>query len=599
LTVRWGFTIFFMLFLLPFSTLAKNEIDNSSVITNYLKLQNLIHLQGDKNKHLISELINQINSPQYAFLKPAVFAHLAVLNINEGYKIKGNKYLAEAVRTFKITSYNKYTNSALYKMSRAYLLIGQYAKSIEYTNLMNAYAIRNNDRKIEIRALLNLGLIYDELQLYDLAETPLKKSLEKAISLGDSKLEQLSLLYLSGIKIYQSDSDHQNTLKLLSRAKSIYKTIGYLERLEGLTYAKIGENKTAEKLLLISLEFAINNNDFRLNQITNQNIAEFYLSQDKLSLALSHAKKSLEIAIELEHKTQISRVNYLLAKIYKGFGDDENTLKHMSAYVEFKNSNQAKAFVEMLYEMDKSIENIAIEKKLALLENENLLNQIAIQKGEKANQLFVFIIILISICSLAMLLLWIYRNKMMLEKINYSMRDNLTGCHVRNYLSDYLPALKSRFERHDKSESDSVGIVIIDCDNFKIINDNYGHSGGDEVLKTIVIDISKKLRDSDLLIRWGGDEFVLICENISLAELDSLSSRIRKSIADLCMCIDGNKISITVSSGYALHDFRSIFYFDELLKCADKYLYQSKKQGRDLHRGGVCKPNVAAKIWSE
>lgn len=162
----------------------------------------------------------------------------------------------------------------------------------------------------------------------------------------------------------------------------------------------------------------------------------------------------------------------------------------------------------MLYEMDKSIENIAIEKKLALLENENLLNQIAIQKGEKANQLFVFIIILISICSLAMLLLWIYRNKMMLEKINYSMRDNLTGCHVRNYLSDYLPALKSRFKRHDKSESDSVGIVIIDCDNFKIINDNYGHSGGDEVLKTIVIDISKKLRDSDLLIRWGGDEFV-------------------------------------------------------------------------------------------
>jgi len=45
--------------------------------------------------------------------------------------------------------------------------------------------------------------------------------------------------------------------------------------------------------------------------------------------------------------------------------------------------------------------------------------------------------------------------------------------------------------------------------------------------------------------------------------------------------------------------FRSSFNFDELLKCADKYLYQSKKQGRDLHTGGVCKPYVAAKIWSE
>jgi hypothetical protein len=311
---------------------------------------------------------------------------------------------------------------------------------------MNSYAIKNNDKKMEIRALLSLGLIYDELQLYDLAESPLNKSLEKAILLGDKKLEQLSLLYLSGIKIYQPDSNHQETIKLLNRAKSIYESIGYLERLEGLTYAKMGKNQIAEKLLLHSLSLAVNNKDLRLNQITNQSIAEFYLSQKKLSLALYHAKESLKIAVEFEHKTQISGLNYLLAQIYKSSGDDKNTLKHISAYVEFQNSNQARAFVEMLYEMDKSIENIAIEKKLALIEDKNLLNQIAIQKGDKSNQLFV----LISTFSLSMLLLWAYRNKMMLERINYPMRDNLTGCHIRNYVSDYFPSLKSRFDRHEK-----------------------------------------------------------------------------------------------------------------------------------------------------
>ena len=594
LLLRWRFKTSCMLFWLSFSVHAENGVDNAYVINNYLALQNIIHLQGDKHKPLISELIKQVNTPRYAFLKPAVLANLAVLNINEGYKVKGNKYLADAVRAFKVTPYNKYTNSALYKMSRAYLVIGQYPKSIEYTNLMNSYALQNNDKKMEIRALLNLGLIYDELQLYDLAETPLNKSLDKAVSLGDKKLEQLSLLYLVGIKIYQPDSDHRNTLKLLNRAKSIYESIGYLERLEGLTYAKMGENETAKKLLLYSLALAVKNKDLRLNQITNQSLAEFYLSQKELSLALVHAKKSLKIAVDLEHKTQVSGLNYLLAQIYKKSGDDENTLKHMLAYVEFQNSNQAKAFVEMLYEMDKSIENIAVEKKLALLENENLLNQIAIQESEKSNQFFLFIILLISVFSVALLLLWAYRNKMMLEKINYSMRDNLTGCYVRSYLSDYLPALKSRFNRHVKDGSDSVGVVIIDCDNFKPINDNHGHAAGDEVLKAIVIDISNKLRDSDLFIRWGGDEFVLICENMSLAELNNLSCRIQESIANLRVLFDGHEISITVSSGYALHDFTSAFDFDLLLKCADEYLYKSKSQGGNFYTGDMCKPNVTS-----
>lgn len=593
LVFRCGFTVLCLFFFSLFLVHAENKTDNFDVINNYLKLQNLSHLQGDKHHDLISELITHVNTPEYAFLKPAVFANLAVLNINEGNDFKGSKYLVDAVRSFKKTTYNQYTNGSLYKISRAYLLIGQYPKSIEYTNRLNFHAVKNNDMEMEIRALLNLGLIYDELQLYDLAETPLNKSLDKATSLGDKKLEQLSLLYLSGIKIYQPDSDPNNTLKLLSRAKSIYKSIGYLERLEGLVYAQIGENRTAEKLLLQSIALAVNNQDLRLNQVANQSIAEIYLLQEKLSLALLHAKRSLKIATELEHETQISKLNYLLTKIYQKQGDEDNTFKYMSAYVEFQGSNQTEKFVEMLYEMSKNIENIAVEKKLTLLENKNLLNQVAIHKSEKSNQIFIFIIILISLFSFSMLLLWVYRNKMMLEKINYSMRDNLTGCHVRNYLNDYLPALKSRFERHSKKEFESIGVVIIDCDNFKPINDNYGHTAGDEALKAIVVELSNQLRDSDLLIRWGGDEFVLLCEKISLAELKNLSYRISQSIANLEILFDGDKISMTVSSGYALHDFKCAFDFDGLLKCADAYLYQSKKQGVSSHNGGVYSNDIS------
>lgn len=588
LAYRWVLKILFMVFLLPFLASAESELDDE-VINNYLKLQDLIHLQGNQHNLFISTFLTQINNPDYTFLKPAVFANLAVLNINAGNKVKGQEYLANAVQAFNNTSYNKYTNSALYKVSRAYLLIGQYAKAIEYTNQLNSLAVEHNGKKMEVRSLLNLGLIYAELQLYDLAEIRLNKSLEKAASLGDNKLEHLTILYLSGVKINQPESNNQEILKLINRAKSIYESIGYLERLEGLTYARMAKVQEAEELLLQSLTLAVNNQDVRLKQITNQSIASFYFTQKNFTLALAHAKEALKIAIELGHKTEVSELNYLLAKIYKRLNDDKNTLIHLLAYVEFQNSNQAKAFVDMLYEMDK---NIAIDKKFASLENEKLLNQIAIQKSEKYNQLFIFIIILISVLSFVMLLLWTNRNKMMLEKISYSMRDNLTDCYVRNYLDDYLPGLKSRFERRDSNAAESVGVVMVDCDNLKPINDNYGHAAGDEVLKAIATKLSNQLRSSDVLLRWGGDEFVLLCENISLTELANLSERVNGSIDKLDIIFDKNNISVTVSSGFALHDINSDFNFYNLLKCADNYLYQSKKQGKNAKNGGMYVPDI-------
>jgi tetratricopeptide (TPR) repeat protein len=181
---QWVFKILFMVVFFPFLASAESEHDDNEVTNNYLKLQNLIHLQGDQHNAFISTLLTQINNSDYTFLKPAVFANLAVLNINAGNKAKGQEYLADSIQAFNNTSYNKYTNSALYKVSRANLLIGQYAKAIEYTNQLNAFAVEHNGKKMEVRALLNLGLIYAELQLYDLAEIRLNKSLEKASSLG-------------------------------------------------------------------------------------------------------------------------------------------------------------------------------------------------------------------------------------------------------------------------------------------------------------------------------------------------------------------------------------------------------------------------------
>ena len=161
-----------------------------------------------------------------------------------------------------------------------------------------------------------------------------------------------------------------------------------------------------------------------------------------------------------------------------------------------------------------------------------------------------------------------------------SMKDELTGVFCRSYLKNYLPVVQSRFEREPNSEL-TLGALIIDCDDFKFINDTFGHAGGDKALKAIVDTIKGHIRESDLLLRWGGDEFVLICESISHVQMRDLAKRITQGISDMLIEYDNATLTVTVSAGYALHNKTDDFNFDGLIKAADEFLLATKKLGKN------------------
>ncbi len=160
-----------------------------------------------------------------------------------------------------------------------------------------------------------------------------------------------------------------------------------------------------------------------------------------------------------------------------------------------------------------------------------------------------------------------------LEKL--ALLDNLTQLANRNYIERELQA---RFEEHKRMKV-PFGILFIDIDHFKRVNDTYGHDVGDEVLRFVARTFSVNSRPFDLYGRWGGEEFLGIIRNIGANDLVQLGNRLRVLIEHAYILHEGEKLQITVSIGATsvTDDDGS----ESLIKRADGLLYESKRLGRN------------------
>jgi diguanylate cyclase (GGDEF)-like protein len=158
-----------------------------------------------------------------------------------------------------------------------------------------------------------------------------------------------------------------------------------------------------------------------------------------------------------------------------------------------------------------------------------------------------------------------------------SIRDSLTGLFTRFYMQDMM---EHHCNVHDRNESSPVAAVMVDVDHFKRINDAHGHAAGDEVLKQVAQLLRKGIRETDIPVRFGGEEFVLFLVGASAFGAQDCAERIRSAIERHAFAVDANKqLSVTVSLGAAMrHRFESL---DALIRRADRALYGAKQNGRN------------------
>ena len=161
-----------------------------------------------------------------------------------------------------------------------------------------------------------------------------------------------------------------------------------------------------------------------------------------------------------------------------------------------------------------------------------------------------------------------------LEKL--ALTDPLTGLPNRRALYAQLAAELNRHHRHHRS----MALIIFDIDHFKRVNDRYGHSAGDTVLQHVANVASKVIREMDTLVRYGGEEFVLIAPEIDPHNAIELAERIHAAIRAHGMPFDHEVLRVTASFGVAMMQQEDV-QPESLLRRADAALYAAKEGGRD------------------
>jgi diguanylate cyclase (GGDEF)-like protein len=157
-----------------------------------------------------------------------------------------------------------------------------------------------------------------------------------------------------------------------------------------------------------------------------------------------------------------------------------------------------------------------------------------------------------------------------------ALRDGLTKAYNRKYLNDRLPTEVTFARRHRVD----LTLLIVDIDHFKRVNDTLGHLAGDAVLSAVAGVLQGALRSEDVLTRYGGEEFAVLCRDTSPEQAVVIAERLRVGVESAPIAFDGKSVPVTISAGVGSRSLGADTP-EELVAMADQALYEAKRSGRN------------------
>lgn len=156
-----------------------------------------------------------------------------------------------------------------------------------------------------------------------------------------------------------------------------------------------------------------------------------------------------------------------------------------------------------------------------------------------------------------------------------AMQDSLTGTGNRRFAEMKLSGGVAEVQQYEAQ----IGLLLFDIDNFKVFNDTYGHDIGDRVLQMVANTVGHNIRPADFLGRWGGEEFIVILQNVDPENVRKIANKLRMLVEQSFLSVGKDSLSVTISGGATIilpEDAP-----DVLFKRVDQLLYQSKRNGRN------------------
>ena len=349
-------------------------------------------------------------------------------------------------------------------------------------------------------------------------------------------------------------------------------TRGYLAR----KLAAQGDKENAIALLTDNLVEIEATGYPYLTSNTHSLLAEYILSTGDMAQAERHAQIAVKQSAGVPFPFSLVSAEKTLYEIALLRNDNLAALKHYKNYAEADKAylNDVKAR-ELAYQLARH-ETLQKTQTIALLNKKNRvleLEQTVAQ--QKAHYTAIFLGLLAAL--LALIIFWAYRTKrMQIAFRRLAETDTLTGISNRDHFTKNVE--HALIEACKKSEQ--IAMIMFDLDNFKSINDRYGHSTGDWVLKRAIEVIKPLCRKQDCLGRIGGEEFAILLRASDLESAALMADRFRECIAGINTNGTGHSFTATASFGVTT-TLLSGYVFDTLMCQADEALYQSKREGRN------------------
>ncbi len=545
------------------------------------------------------------------------------------WKIYPQASLEYGIRSLKLSAENEdrlQQAQQLQNIAISYKYLENYDKAIEYMTLSLKSARGINNIELQIIAMYNLAtynnLINNNVVAFEHAVKALNMSKKYKIynglakchfiiaeiyyDLGDLKgayenyehsldqhynFDNKTSLALTCEKLGEIDLYHENYYFAELHYKTASENYNEIDNLESLvrTYEALGKiyKKTGDKEKAYSytqkfadtnekLDQEINSNKYLYNYefynvIGNEDKALEYFKlyteyQDSLKSVVNKEQvKTLISDIEIKHEIEKAKTTEKLVKVTKKAIEKQKLIEELE-------------IEEQITKLESEHKNKQIEK----LQYERKINDLEIskQKGQRNIYIF-FIVVTIFVAALLLIIAIIFMGKYRMKKKHsiemekMAKTDPLTQLSNRRAVLEQINYEVVRFRR----SAEPFTIVISDIDDFKYINDTYGHDAGDKVLITLSNLIKSTIRKQDICARCGGEEFLFLLPETDNKGSKIISEKIRKRIEKEKIDYKDSILSITMTFGICT--FSEELNADECITQADKALYEGKKSGKN------------------
>lgn len=544
-------------------------------------MQLLTALQAKADKPITVDALTEINTLQLQAL-------LLKSKLNEAY------LQAETVKEYLADTNNPrilyWTHGMLGNLART---DGQFEQAlVHYSSAMDALQQLNDDRLLLRRSSLNwqTALVYTELKNWTQARPLLENLIEEVKKHGqDDYLGDLYLLLgyvVSMQKDYQAASEiNQLGLDLARARKQQSLALTFMNNQGSLLIEqqRYAEAKTLLEKALAEAETLSEPNTY---QIMRLNLGYIRVMQGDTAAGLAQMEAAYAYYAEFGVKTELDGHLGWLAKAYRAAGDylklADTLQQQMALREEIFSENREKRINDLQSRYDLKSQ----AQRITILQQQNDLQEELIKNKQLQQQITLLFIILMGLAAVMLVQLYrkVRRSNLRLREMNkqleyQSLRDPLTGLYNRRAMQEKMA------KRHQESQPARCALLLLDIDFFKHINDHYGHAAGDAVL----IEISQRLQalcqESELLIRWGGEEFLIVLQRPQQDDIDKLCQTLLRKVSELPVLFEGKEIPVTISGGFINLPFAGVpehqFNWERVLQVADMALYLSKVNGRN------------------